>query len=170
MSEARALELEAQATAADKEAFDSFERCDTDGFLSQWALGLTAQEKRAQARILENGGKSEFPALLDLEGNLVPAKLIDTRYGRKFAVFASTEDALAYGSNIIEWVNPFVRPKTLEVKGYRLGRVLAKAKADIAGSGTGLAGAASCHVVVVRTDGGFDPDAEITDDGTEEES
>ena len=30
-----------EAAAADRQAaYDSFERCDTDGFMSQWASGL----------------------------------------------------------------------------------------------------------------------------------
>jgi hypothetical protein len=153
--------LYAEAAAADQAAYDSFERCDTDGFLTQWASGLTAQEKRAQARIAEAGGVAEFPALFTLAGEPVPARLVSTRYGTKFAVFASAADAAEYGAPVVAWVNPFVKPAFLAKKGYKVQQVLAPAKATLRGSGTGLAGATSVHVVVVRTDGGFDPAAPV---------
>src|SRR6476661_6496069 len=86
MKRMTADEHRAAAQAADQAAYDSFERCDTDGFLSQWASGLNAQKHRLQAEIEDNGGKWEFPALFDLDGNLVPAKLISTRYGMSWAL------------------------------------------------------------------------------------
>jgi len=155
--------LRAQAARNEQAAADSFERCDTDGFVSQWALGVTAQQHRLQADIVENGGKGEFLALFDLDGNLVPAKLVETRYGVKFAVFATVADVKAYGAPVVAWVDPFVKAKTLARKGYRKGHVLAAAKAELKGSGKGLAGAMSVRPVMVRTDGGFDPDAEVVD-------
>ena len=153
--------LRAEAAAADQAAADSFDRCDTDGFLSQWASGLTAQQKRAEANLVENGGMSTFPALFTLDGTPVPAKLVTTRYGTKFAVFATAADVASYNATVVAWVNPFVKPAFLAKKGYKVQQVLAPAKATMRGSGNGLAGAASVQVVVVRTDGGFNPDAEV---------
>jgi len=158
-----AAALRAEAAADEQEAFDSFERCDTDGFVSQWAHGLTAQEKRLEATILENGGRAEFAALFNLDGDLVPAKMIDTRYGTKWGIFESAEAATGYHGRIVEWVG--LGDRALAKHGYRRGTVLAAAKAKIMGSGHGLAGAASCYVGTVRTDGGFDPDAEVVDNG-----
>jgi hypothetical protein len=84
-------------------------------------------------------------------------------------VFATAEDATAYGGEIIEWIG--LSEKAVAKKGYRLGWVMARAKAGIkGGGGRGLSGATSCYAGTIRLDGGFDPDAEITDDGTEEES
>ena len=76
----------AAAHQADQEAQDSFDRCDTDGFLSQWASGMTGRLHRAKAEIAEQGGKAEFPALFDLAGNLVAAKLVETRYGMSWGI------------------------------------------------------------------------------------
>ena len=58
-----AEQLRAEASRMAQEAADSFARCDTDGFLSQWAMDLGARERRAQAAIVEAGGVCEFPAL-----------------------------------------------------------------------------------------------------------
>src|SRR5690606_26317917 len=61
----KAEELREMARGRDREAADSFDRCDTDGALSQWASGINAQKYRLQADIAENGGMWEFPALFD---------------------------------------------------------------------------------------------------------
>ncbi len=154
--------LRAAAAAADKEAADSFERCDTDGFVSQWASGLTADKLRRQAQIVEDGGMAVFPALFDLDTNApVPARLVKTRYGTKFAVFATAADALANHANVIAWIDPFVSEKTLARKGYKVADVWAPAVADITGTGHGLSG--SAWVITRRTDGGFDPNAKLAD-------
>jgi hypothetical protein len=42
-----------------------------------------------------------------------------------------------------------------------VGRVRAPAEAELAGSGTGLAGALTVHVATVRTDGGFSRDVQV---------
>lgn len=152
-------DLLAAAAANDKAAADSFDRCDTDGFLSQWASGLVAQEQRREAQIVADGGKALFPALFTLDGTPVPARLVQTRYGTKFAVFANDIDAVTHGANIVAWVDPFVADKTLARKGYKVADVWAPAKATLAGRGHGLSG--SAWVVTVRTDGGYDPEATV---------
>lgn len=153
------------AREADQEAYDSFERCDTDGFLSQWASGLTAQQHRLAAEIADAGGRRSFRALFDLEGNLVPAKEIPTRYGTAWGILEGDDP---HGA-IAKWVNQSrarsatKRIRSMEAKGYREGRVMARARAAIVGSGQGLSG--SAWVAPVRTDGGFSRDVEVLDDG-----
>ena len=155
------------AREADDKAYESFERSDTDGFLSQWALGLSAQKHRLAAEIAEAGGRAEFPALFDLEGNLVPAKLVRTQYGTSWAVLADEDDP---HGEVAKWVgrsraeSPERQVETMEKKGYREGTVRARAKADIVGTGHGLSGTA--WVTTVRVDGGFSRDVEVVDDGT----
>jgi hypothetical protein len=51
-----ATELRQQATKHAQDAIDSFDRCDTDGFLSQWASGVMSQKKSLEADLLEAGG------------------------------------------------------------------------------------------------------------------
>jgi hypothetical protein len=144
MTTAQALRTE--AAGHEQEAQDSFDRCDTDGFLSQWASGLTAQLKRRQAEILEAGGVAEFPALFTLDGERVNARLIDTRYGRAWAMM---DDGGAFTG---EFVSAFPkRESTMTKKGYREGTEVAPARAVMQGQGTGLSGTA--WVAVIRVDG-----------------
>lgn len=54
---------------------ESFQRCDTDGFLSQWALGINAELMNKKADILDNDCMDTFIGLY--EGNRrVKAKMI----------------------------------------------------------------------------------------------
>lgn len=151
--------LRESAAADEAEAAASFERCDTDGFLSQWASGMTARLKRLEADIRERGGVAEFPALFR-DGALVPAVIIETKYGAKWGVFASAADANGRG-RVVEWVP--VGPKAYAKRGYTIGLVERPAKASVLGSGRGLSGAASAYVGPVPTDGlRFNPAARVT--------
>lgn len=62
--------LREKAARHEQEAYDSFERSDTDGFLSQWASGLSAQKARLEADLLEAGGLMETTALFNLDGTV----------------------------------------------------------------------------------------------------
>jgi hypothetical protein len=158
-----AKSLRALAVDADRRAQESFDRSDTDGFLSQWASGLTAQKYWKEAEIVEAGGRAEFPALFDLDGNLVAAKLLHTRYGMAWGVLESDDPH----SRVAQWVNrsyatkAATRNRNMRQKGYSEGRVLAPARAAIMGSGTGLSGAASAYVGIERIDGGFSRNVEV---------
>jgi hypothetical protein len=153
-------QLDALAAQHRQEAQDSFDRCDTDGFLSQWAHGITAQKAELQAEILRDGGLAEFPALYDLEGARVPAKLITVkdkfRFGRPKSLWALIDPANPNG----KYLGFVPRPSrgvrsiaNLRAKGYVEGTELAPAEADIVGTGTGLSG--SAWAVKVRTDRGW---------------
>jgi hypothetical protein len=54
---------------------ESFQRCDTDGFLSQWAHGITADLNREKVKLLKTGGYHQFPVLCDADGNVVASKV-----------------------------------------------------------------------------------------------
>lgn len=159
-----AEELRARAAASEQRAVDSWERSDTDGFVSQWASGISAREDRANAAIADNGGVSTFRALADAEtGELVPAVWLNTRYGGAWALFATADDANAYGANIIAWVSGSAR--TQAKKGFREVWVERRAKAVITSSGRGLSGAATAYVREVPDDGmRFNADARIMGD------
>jgi len=61
---------------------ESFERCDTDGFLSQWASDVTGRLYDQLARVAEQGGKWMFAALADAAGNVITgAREVKTRFG-----------------------------------------------------------------------------------------
>jgi hypothetical protein len=142
----------AKAKACEERAEESFQRCDTDGFLSQWASGMTAQLHRRQAAIAEAGGKAWFRCVVDADGNLVPAKHIRTRYGSKIAVFATLEDAQGRGGQVVKWISETER--ALAKHGLRWGQFQADAQAYMDGQGTGLSGTAW---VATRRVGGWDP-------------
>jgi hypothetical protein len=152
MSDMTATEHRNAAKAADQEAYDSFERCDTDGFLSQWACGLTANLHRRQAEIMEAGGVAEFPALFNLDGQRVRAKLIDGKYGPCWAICDNR------GRYTGEFVGAFpARESTMERKGFREGREVVEAYAFMNGTGHGLSGRA--WVATGRKDDGYPADA-----------
>lgn len=170
-----AEDLRQEAARADKDASDSFARSDTDGFLSQWASNITARLKRRQADIVDAGGVATFPGLFDAAtGERIRAKLITTQYGDAFAIvgdggrFTGTFVNFRYrwlngGAErrpyvVGELVAPPARSKAAKL-GLAFGVEEAPAVAYLAGSGTGLSGAASASVAVKRTDGGFPDDA-----------
>lgn len=161
----------ASAAAARRE--ESFQRCDTEGFISQWADGLTSSLYQQRAEIARNGGMAEFPALYDLGGNRVPAKVIDTRFGSCWALidpdtgrFTGSFLQLARMEQVdIErhdekgsWTDCILRQtkrsvNALRRKGYFQATEMAPARAEIRGKGYGLSGRA--WVAVERTDRGW---------------
>lgn len=77
---------------------DSFDRCDTDGFVSQYCDGLNAELNNRQADILERGGQWEFQGLYDGSRRL-KAKLINTKFG--YAWLLHEDEEKLYGRKFI---------------------------------------------------------------------
>jgi len=78
-SEAATMRANAQQSrAADVE---SFERCDTDGFLSQWGHRSMASEYEAKASLIESHGRAEFPAIFTPGGELIDATRVQSQFG-----------------------------------------------------------------------------------------
>jgi len=151
-----AADLRAQAAAHEAEAHASFERCDTDGALSQWASGINAQKARLQATIEDFGGLAEFNALFDLDGNWVPARTITGRYGKCWMILDEQGEATGQFA-------PFApaRKSTLEKRGFREGTVLRPARADIGSHGS----ITSVYVYPRPTTPAHLPPATILDNG-----
>lgn len=99
-------------------ANESWERSDTDGFMSQWAADKVAQDYDRLATLAENGGKAHFLALTDLDGNLLDAKYVETRYGWSWAV--RNPDGTTTWFNESKARSGERRRKAHEAKGYRL--------------------------------------------------
>lgn len=162
-----ATEHRVKAEAAESRAAESFDRCDTDGWATQAASDLTAQKHHLAAEIAEQGGTWEFPALFDLSGNLIAAKLINGRYGMVWGILASDD---AQGA-VAEWFSPSkarneaTARRNNAAKGYYIGSVKTEAVAILTGSGQGFAGLASVSAMVWRPDHGFSRDVEIVDNG-----
>ncbi len=146
------------AAAADRQAAaDSFERSDTDGFLTQWAHGITAREHDLAAAIADKGGLWTFPGLFDTaSGARVEARMVDGKFGRVWAVRRSD-------GSVAHWVPAYKSgPRSKARKlGLEERDELAPAKAITwAPPGArGLSGAALCQVIAERTDGGFPADS-----------
>jgi len=147
---AQAEALREKANASRRQSLDSFARCDTDGALSQWASDSMAQLYTAQAEILDNGGTSEFTALFDIDGNMLDAREVQTRYGWSWVI--------NYPGGTTTWFNESKaqneerRTATNRRKGYYVGRISAPAWAAHRGNN----GCLSVHVHVYRTTEGMD--------------
>lgn len=134
-----AEQLRQKAQEFRERAAESFHRCDTDGFLSQWASGISAQEMNLQADIIENGGKDCFNGLYDVDGKRVPAKMIDGQFGM---VWILREDAsIRFGRKFIP-VSYEGRSRVQKALGLTEKKEWAPARACIKGRGHGLSGTA----------------------------
>lgn len=133
-----AEEFRAMARERHERREESFERCDTDGFMSQWAAQEMARRYELAATLAENDGYSDFPALFDLDGNIVPARIVETRYGAKWLVLDRWDGVYEYGAGeAVAWLpllnfdidgEPSTRSiKALAKKGYRYGYVQMRA-------------------------------------------
>lgn len=131
-----AEQLREQAAEHERRREESWQRSDTDGFLSQWASGLSAQLARRKADIVEAGGKAEFRVIFDSDGNLVPSKTVETKYGLRRV----TLDA---NGRFDRWFSHATGPRSNFAKaGFREGYVLHSATAKMDGRGRGLSGSA----------------------------
>lgn len=119
-----AEELRAIAAKAEVARQESFERCDTDGFLSQAAGQLAASVYRLQADIIESGGQLWFTGLFTLDGKRVRAKIIRTKYGLVWA-FCDAADNLTG-----KFISVIISEKTLAKKGFKEEQELAPCVAD----------------------------------------
>lgn len=129
---------DAEAQRLRAEAAASFERCDTDGFLSQWATGISAQEHALAAEILRNGGQYEYWGLYQGDRRLA-AKMIDGQFGPVWLL--REDEAATFGRKFI----PVVLDKASRVQkklGLTERREMAPSRAAIHGRGHGLSGSA----------------------------
>jgi hypothetical protein len=146
---AEAERCEQKARKCEEQREESFQRCDTDGFVSQWASGLTAREQRAKAKVLRQGGTDTFLGLFDrATGQRLPAKVISTRFGSRWMLCDPTT-----GKATGVFLPMGERSRKLKKLGYEEREEVAKAAVRLTGSGRGLSGTA--WVEVYRTDGGW---------------
>lgn len=156
--------LEAEANDCVDRAERSFERCDTDGFLSQWANNITADLNRKKIALLHNGGYSRFPILCDGEGNVITDRIYEFQdkfapewTGRMVKRWKLPDDLAEKAGR--RWI------PVADVKASRVQKALglheesrwfpAYAKLTTGGrQRTGLAGCANAYVAVFRKTGG----------------
>jgi len=162
-----ANEFREKAAQARQRSAESYLTSGSDGFVSQWAGDLSAREYDLKAEVAENDGRAPFPALFDLDGNLIAAKLINTRYGRAWGLLPDDNPRGSFSG----WFSPSnaatdsYRVHNNAKKGYYEGTVMADAAVTISADGNGLSGAANAHPITFRRDGGFSRDVIIIDNG-----
>ena len=149
----------AEAAKRRARAQESFDRCDTDGFLSQYASTIMASLDDRKADIAEAGGFACFAGLYEGDRR-VKAKLITTQYGRCWLLDES-ESALIRRRN-----GKFVPNGDNSSVQKRMGLCeraeMAPAWVDLQGSGTGLGG--NCWVVTFRTGCAYGSDAQLIEE------
>lgn len=143
-----AAALRAAASQHRQNAAESFDRCDTDGFVSQWASGINARVADRNAEIADHGGMWTFERVVleRTDGTPVEARAVQTRYGMKWRVDA-TDSWLAYRP---------ARVSTLAKHGYRERTETevapARAITSAPAGARGFSGLTSVSVVIIRTD------------------
>lgn len=153
-------ELRAEAAAAAQRSADSFERSDTDGFLSQWANDMTAQLLNRKAEIVDQGGRARFIGLYHGEQR-VAARLVDGRYG--WVWMLRDDEAGRYGRKFVPHAG-FRKSRAQAALKLAEHREWAPAKARIGGNGTGLSGCATAYVETIRTGDAWGLDSELIKD------
>ncbi len=121
-----AKELREAAKQYRRDAHESFERCDTDGFLSQWAFGVTASQREREADLADNGNLGLFPALLDESGQ-VHARVY--KFPHKFNPGACSAVFKVQRGERAEWVNAnYKRDSSYAERGLRKVWIIAPAR------------------------------------------
>lgn len=150
---------------------ESWERSDTDGFVTQWVHGMSASEYSLKAQLAEQNSMTEVSALFDLEGNLLHTLHGWGQFGEYFMIL--DEDG---NKDTTQGRNGFFSPsqarsevtkrKNNAAKGFYVGAVKVPAKVDIVASGTGLSAAATAYATILPTSKVIDPaTAEVVDNG-----
>lgn len=142
-----ALTADMRRTAQEKA--DSFERCDTDGFLSQWASGVTSHADELAAQLARDHGLALFPVLLNLDGTIAS---VHRGHGQWGTWWRLTDDAAErFGKRFVNEPNCKTNARdiaSLEKRGFRIGTMRARGRVKMGGGGTGLAGALSVRPYV----------------------
>lgn len=139
--EAAAAAKRAEAVLHLREEAESFERCDTDGFLSQWASGVSATVREAEARLIEQDGLTETRALFDLNGNLASTHVFYKKnpygYGEIESWRMNDEFVANGGKRFITLSNANkgeTRYRNNEKKGVRVGTIRVRGYVKVRGS------------------------------------
>ena len=134
------------AAKADRAAADSFERSDTDGFVSQAASGIMAAKYRAQADLEEAGGLMEYRVPFLLDGTIASTHLAYGQYGAYWVL--NDDAAKVIGKRFLNESNANDAKRRYNAnykKGVTFGTIRVKGYVTLSGgSGTGTSG--MCNV------------------------
>ena len=138
-----------------QDAADSFERSDTDGFVSQWASGLNGDKAERNAELLRDGRHAQFRVLFDTVLDRVVSTTVCT-FANTFAGFGTVSKWRVDDEECLQRVGRKFMPtgsnsRVQKQAGLeeRLHWFPAVAILE-GGGGRGMSGASSVCVVVVR--------------------
>lgn len=158
-----ASEMDAQRAEQLRHRAESFQRSDTDGFLSQWASGLGAELAYRQAEIARNLGRAEFTGLYDGDRRVrAQMKTFPDRYrgyGTKTMWLLDEDEAERYGR---KWIPIGERSRVQRDLGLSERTETAPAWAKFDGHGTGLSG--TCWVAIYRRGDKWGGDAVLVEE------
>jgi len=155
----QATTYEAAAARNEQAKSESFERSDTDGFVSQWASGITAELNREKARISRQKGLDTFSGLYSGDTR-VRAKIVNGQYGSVWLI----DDCDQHLTGGREFIPVGSKSRVQRELGLSERQETAPAWACTAGSGTGLSGACSVRVITFRTGCKWGSDAELVEE------
>jgi len=120
-----AEEWRAKARGSEQRRAESWERSDTDGFMSQWASGLMAQEYEECADLAEKDGMTTTPALFFADtGEVASTHLNDGRWGQYWVL--NDKATAFFGKRFLNRSNaesPAKRRDAMVKRGFTVGRV-----------------------------------------------
>lgn len=122
--EALAVQFENQARDSYAAREESWERCDTDGYLSQWASGITADGYRCAAELARNHGLVETTALFFADGRIASTHHKWGQFGPFWVL--NDEAAALHGKRFLSESKArkaATRAANLAKKGFSVGRI-----------------------------------------------
>lgn len=131
-------ELRGKGVQHRQDAHDSFERCDTDGSMSQWASGLSGSANELAAQIAENHGWIEVKALFTLDGEFLTTDTRQSQFNR-YSSYWSIPREHATKLGIKPFVNrssaksPITRAKYYASRGFAIGTIRIRPYVTMAG-------------------------------------
>ena len=131
-----------------KDEADSFERSDTDGFMSQWSSNINGRLELTRADIAEAGGTAQFAGLFEGDRR-VKAQQVSTRWGLAWVLHEDEAELLSRRGKKFLPFNP--KSRVLRELGLRHGKEIAPAAASLDGEGRGLGSLHTVRVKVFRT-------------------
>jgi len=142
----------ADATNSARARSESIERSDTDGFLSQWASGLSAQESSAKAELAAAAGMVETQALFLLDGTVASTHETRGQYGYSWVLNDTAAEAL--GRRFLSTSGARKGQRRYDAdrsKGVTLGTIRVPGYVTMSGAdgARGLGGCLSVHVVTL---------------------
>lgn len=123
-------------------AQDSFDRCDTDGFISQYSSGLNGQLDHAKALLADRGGLTVVPVIIDLATDqIIGVRSVHGKFGESIPCQKD-------GKTL--WIAPYAkRESTYTAKGVRQAFMHCYAFCKFSGSGYGFSGLGSVGVSTI---------------------